>query len=172
MNAYYEFSIPVFTRSLTSLRALLVKAEEFAKEKNISEEKFLDSRLAPDMYPLVKQVQVVTDNAKGAAARLAGKEAPKYEDNEKSFSKLLARCDKTLAYLATFTEKDFDGADKRQITLPWMKEGTYFEAETYLRDFLIGNFFFHFTTAYDILRNQGVVIGKMDFMGPIDMKSK
>ncbi len=169
-NPYYEFTSPVFLRSLANLREILVKAKEFAKEKGIDEAKLLDARLAPDMYPLVKQVQVATDNAKGAAARLTGSENPKFEDTETTIDQLVDRIDRTTRFVSSFTPDDFEGADERKISLPWMPEGMYFPADVYLRDFLVGNFFFHYTTAYDILRNQGMNIGKQDFTGSLDMK--
>ena len=169
-NAYYEFTVPVFVRSLENLRAILVKAKDFAKEKGLDDAKLLDSRLAPDMFPLVKQVQVATDNAKGAVARLTGSENPKYQDDETTVDELLARIDKTLTYVKSFKAEDFAGAAERKVSLPWMPEGSYFDADTYLRDFLVGNFYFHFVTAYGILRNLGMNIGKQDFTGELEMK--
>lgn len=169
-NSYYTFTVPVFMLSLANLRALLEKGQAYAIEKGIAEGVLLDAKLAPDMFPLVKQVQIVTDNAKGAVARLSGKENMKFEDNEKTFAELFARIDKTITYLADFNEADFNGAAEKKITLPWMAEGTYYEAPTYLRHFVLANFYFHLTTAYDILRNQGVVIGKTDYIGNIEIK--
>jgi len=167
---YYEFTIPVFVRSLTNLKAILEKAKIFAQEKGISEADLLGARLAPDMFPLSKQVQIATDNAKGAAGRLAGVEVPKMEDTETTIDQLCARIDKTLAYLQTFTPEQFADAATRKITLHWMPEGKYFDAQTYLRDFLLSNFFFHYTTAYDILRSRGMNLGKSDYVGNVDMK--
>lgn len=169
-NSYFTFTVPVFIQSLTSLRAVLEKGATFAKEKGIDEAKLLDAKLADDMYPLIKQVQIATDNAKGAAARLSGKENPKFEDNEKTLEELYARIDKTIAFLETFKQEDFDGASERKIALPWMPEGMYFEAADYTHHFVLANFYFHYTTAYDILRSLGVVIGKTDYIGNIEMK--
>ena len=168
-NTYYEFTIPVFVRSLTNLKAILEKAKAFAAQKGISEADLLGARLAPDMFPLVKQVQIAGDNAKGAAGRLAGVEIPKMEDTEATFDELSARLDKTLAYLNTFTPEQFVDAENKKIHLPWMPEGKHYEAATYLRYFVHANFYFHVTTAYDILRNQGMPIGKTDYIGELTM---
>jgi hypothetical protein len=169
-NPYYTFTVPVFISTLTNLKAILAKGAAFAKEKGMDEVKLLDAKLADDMYPLIKQVQIATDNAKGAAARLSGKENPKHEDNEKTLDELYARIDKTIAFLQEFTPEDFEGASERKVALPWMPEGTYFEAPDYMHNFVLANFYFHYTTAYDILRSLGVVIGKTDFIGNIPMK--
>ena len=169
-NQYYTFTVPVFIHTLNNLKAILGKGGAFAKEKGMDEAKLLDAKLADDMFPLVKQVQIATDNAKGAAARLSGKENPKYEDNENSLDELYARIDKTIAFLETFKEEDFDGAEKRKIVLPWMPEGMCYEAPVYLQQFVLANYYFHYTTAYDILRSLGVTIGKTDFIGDIGMK--
>jgi hypothetical protein len=172
MNPYFTLTVPVFIRTLGNLRAILEKGAAFAEESGLSEENLLNAKLADDMYPLIKQVQIATDNAKGAAARLSGKENPKYEDNEKTLDELYARIDKTVEFLKSFKEEDFAGAEKREISLPWMPEGTYFEASAYFQHFIIANYYFHYTTAYDILRSLGVQIGKTDFIGDIEMKKK
>lgn len=168
-NTYYQFTVPVFVRSLSNLMAILGKAKVFARETGISESPLIQSRLAPDMFSLGKQVQVAADNAKGGAARLAGVEVPTMEDTETTFDELIARLGKTIAFLNTLQPEQFADAAQRKITLPWMPEGMYYEASTYLRDFLIANFYFHYTTAYDILRNQGVSLGKEDFAANIPM---
>ncbi len=168
-NPYYEFTIPVFVRTLTNLKAILEKAKAFAVEKGISEADLLATRLAPDMFPLVKQVQIAGDNAKGAAGRLAGVEIPKMEDTEATFDELCARLDKTIAYLNTFTSEQFAGAEDKKIHLPWMPEGKNYEAPDYLRYFVLANVYFHVTTAYDILRNQGMPVGKTDYIGELTM---
>ena len=121
------------------------------------------------MYPFVKQVQIAADNAKGAAGRLAGVEIPKMEDNEKSFDELCARIDKTLAYLSTFKPEQFADAANKKIHLPWMPEGKHYDAPTYLSHFILANYYFHVTTAYDILRHLGMPIGKTDYIGEITM---
>lgn len=167
---YYEFTVPVFSRTLVNLKTLLGKAKEFAVEKGMLESDLLQSKLAPDMYPFVKQVQIACDNAKGAAGRFSGVEIPKMEDNEKTIDELLARIDKVLEYLSTFKPEQFKDADKKTIKLPWMPEGTHFEAPTYLQNFVLANFYFHYATAYDILRHLGMNIGKADYIGNIEMK--
>ena len=168
-NPYYEFTIPVFVRSLINMKAFLEKAKAFSVEKGISEADLLQARLAPDMFPLVKQVQIAGDNAKGAAGRLTGVEIPKMDDTEATIDELCARIDKTLAYLNTFTPEQFSDAASKKIHLPWMPEGKNYEAPDYLRYFVLANFYFHITTAYDILRNQGMTIGKTDFIGDLAM---
>ncbi len=168
-NPYYEFTIPVFIRALTNLKAILIKAKAFALEKGMSEADLLGARLAPDMYPLVKQVQIASDNAKGAAGRLAGVEIPKMEDTEATFDELCVRIDKTLTYLNTFTPEQFAVAAEKKIHLTWMPEGKNYAAPDYLRYFVLANLYFHITTAYDILRNQGMPVGKTDYIGELNM---
>ncbi len=166
---YYQFTVPVFTNSLSALKGILSKGEAFAKEKGLSDEQMLSLRLSPDMFPLVKQVQVACDNAKGASARLAGKEAPKMEDNEKTFAELHARIDKTLEYLKTFTEADFTDAKDRTIKMPYFPADMHFTGDGYVRIYALPNFFFHVVTAYDILRANGVPLGKMDYVGALPL---
>jgi hypothetical protein len=163
---YYDFSVPVFINTLTALKGVLAKGEAFAKEQGIPETDMLALRFAPDMFPLVKQVQVATDNAKGAAARLTGKEAPKFEDTESNFAELYARIDKTVEYLKTFSPEDFKDAATITVTIPYFP-GMHLVGDTYLRFYVHPNFFFHVTTAYDLLRNKGVQIGKADIAGNI-----
>jgi len=166
---YYHFTVPLFMNALTALKGVLSKGEAFAKEKNLSDEHMLGLRLAPDMFPLVKQVQVACDNAKGASARLSGKEAPKMEDTEKTFAELYARIDKTLVYLQTFSETDFAEAKERIIKLGYFPADTHFTGDGYARGYAIPNFFFHVTTAYDILRASGVSVKKEDFTGALPL---
>ena len=169
MNSYFEFTVPVFINTLTALRGVLQKGEEYAKANGKSDSDMLALRLAPDMFPLVKQVQIACDNAKGASARLSGKEAPKMEDNEATFAELYARIDKTVAYLQTFTKEDFTNASDVTIKLPYFPEDMHFSGDGYARMYAIPNFFFHAVTTYDILRANGVVIGKMDFAGNLPL---
>ncbi len=126
-------------------------------------------RLAPDMFPLVKQVQIACDNAKGASARLSLGEAPKMEDNEATFAELYARIDKTIAYLQTLTQEDFGGASAVTIKLPYFPTDMHFTGDGYARYYALPNFFFHTVTAYDILRANGVQIGKADFAGNLPL---
>ena len=162
MNDIYTYSVPLFIKSLGGLKTVLTKAEAHAKEAGIAEADFLADRLAPDMFPLVKQVQVACDNAKGATARLAGVEAPKYEDTEATFAELQARIDKTLAFIQSVPEGAFEDAATRQIVLPYFPD-KYMTGFDYLREYVLPNFFFHVVTAYAIVRKNGAPIGKADF---------
>jgi hypothetical protein len=166
MNDIYTYTVPIFIKSLGGLKNVLAKAEAFAKEKGISEETFFADRLAPDMFPFVKQVQTACDNAKGATARLSGTEVPKFEDTEKTFEELYARIDKTLAFVQSVPESAFVGAAERKVILPFNKE-KYLTGLDYAREYLLPNFFFHVVTAYGIIRKNGVAIGKSDYInGP------
>jgi hypothetical protein len=161
----YDFSVPVFQHQLHNLIAILDKSEVFSKEKKISEEVLLNARLAPDMFHCIRQVQIATDHAKGATARLAGVEIPKYEDTEKNLDELRARIQKTLDFMATLNRSQFENAEAREIvmTFPW---ATYnFTGIDYLNKWALPNFYFHMTTAYNIFRHQGVNVGKNDFLG-------
>lgn len=165
----YQYTVPQFVRLLNSLKGLIKKAEAHAEAKKFDPTILLQARLAPDMYPFVKQVQVTTDMAKGCAARLAGKEPPKYEDNEKTVSELYERIDKTIAYLNTFKADDFRGCEDRRINLPWAP-GKYMMGGEYAMEMALPNVYFHLTTAYGILRHNGVELGKGDFMGNINIR--
>jgi len=166
---YYQFTVPIFINALLGLKKVLAKGQVFAREQGLSDEHILNLRLSPDMFPLVRQVQIACDNAKGASARLSGKEAPKMEDAEKTFAELDARIDKTLTYLNTFSEADFTDAGNRTIKLPYFPEDMHFTGEGYARHYAIPNFFFHVATAYDILRANGVPLGKADYMGALPL---
>lgn len=161
----YQASIPVFTRMLTNLAAVLDKAAAHAEAKKIDPTVLVNSRLYPDMLPLVKQVQIASDHAKGAAARLAGLESPKFEDNEATFPELGARIQKTISYLNTLKPEQIDGSEERTITLPLRTRTLTFQGMPYLLNFALPNFYFHVTTAYDIFRHNGVELGKKDFIG-------
>ena len=162
----YQASVPVLINSLNNLKNILKKAQAHADAKKIDHAVFINARLAPDMFPLSRQVQIATDNAKGCAARLAGVEPPKYEDTEKTFDELYARIDKTIAYLKTVKAEQIDGSEERPITLKTPRGDLNFRGQPYLSFFLLPNFFFHVTTAYNILRHNGVELGKPDFIGP------
>ena len=164
---YYKIAIEFTRERLHALKVLLEKAQQQAMEKGISDEEILSYRLAPDMFPLMKQVQIVTDNAKGAAARLAGLEIPKYEDNEVTLGDLYTRIDKTIAFLDTFTPESFADADSRKIELPYFKD-MHFTGEGYIT-YHISNFMFHVTTTYALLRANGFQIGKADFMNSLPL---
>ena len=161
----YTISVPVFIRQIDNLSRILAKAEGFASERNIAAETILNYRLAPDMLPFSRQLQIVSDSAKGAAARLIGKDIPRYEDNEKTFAELGQRLEKTRDYLEGLDKKDFEGSENRSIELKVGGDTVTFDGMTYLLYFALPNFYFHYTTAYDILRHAGLGIGKRDFLG-------
>jgi hypothetical protein len=161
----YNASIPVLMRMLGNLSAILHKAEAYAVERKIEPNVLLNARLAPDMLPLVRQVQIASDNAKGCAARLAGIDVPSYADTESSFVELQARIGKTQAFLESIGAAQLDGSEDRPITLNFPSRELKFSGQDYLLNFVLPNFFFHVTTAYAILRHNGLDIGKMDFLG-------
>ena len=161
----YDVSVPVFTRTLKALDAVLAKAEANAEARKIEPAVFLQARLAPDMFPLLKQVQLASDFAKGGAGRLAGGELPKYADDEQSFADLHGRIGKTVDYLATLDRAAFDGAEAREIAMQVRGEDAHLHRQVYILHVAIPNFFFHAATAYDILRHNGVEVGKRDFIG-------
>jgi hypothetical protein len=163
----YQASVPVFVQGLANLRAILGKAQDHAVAKKIDMSVLLASRLYPDMHPLTRQVQIASDAAKFGAARLAGVEAPKFADDETTLEELYARIDKTIAYLKEFQAAQLDGTETRTITLNLPSRQLEFQGTAYLLHFVLPNFFFHLTTAYDILRHNGVEIGKLDFIGRV-----
>ena len=163
----YQASVPAFVTMLNSLHAILDKAERFAEERKIAPEVLLNWRLAPDMFPLTRQVQIASDMAKGAAARLAGREVPKYADDEKSFGELKARIAKTVKFIESVAAKDFDGSEDRDIVLTVGGQEMRFKGAPYLTQFVLPNLYFHATAAYAILRRCGLEIGKRDFLGAI-----
>lgn len=171
MNTLYTFTTPLFRNSLAQLSALLKKGQAFVEEHHLDEKAFLDERLAPDMFPLLKQVQIACDNAKGAVARLANVDIPKHEDAETTFSELQERISKTLMFIDSVPEVSFEGAEERHIELSYF-EGKYLLGTDYVTSFVLPNFYFHMTTAYAILRHKGVSIGKMDFLAPLPLKAK
>ncbi len=161
----YQASIPVFVRALNNLAAVLEKAAAHAEARRIDPAVLINARLYPDMFPLSKQVQIASDNAKGCAARLAGVEPPSYEDNETSFPDLIARLHKTVAYLQTFQPEQIDGSEDRAITLKTHQGMLTMSGAAYLNERVLPNVFFHCATAYGILRHNGVALGKDDFLG-------
>jgi uncharacterized protein len=161
----YQASVPVMIRGLTNLRAILSKANDFAVAKKIDMSVLLNSRLYPDMHPLTNQIQIASDVAKFGVARLADAEPPKFSDDEKTLDELYARIDKTIAYIKEFQPAQLDGTEARTVTLKLPSGPIEFQGMPYLLHFVIPNFFFHLTTAYDILRHNGVEIGKFDFIG-------
>ena len=164
----YQASVPVFLRGLKNLSGILEKGAANAEERKIDPTVFLTARLAPDMFPLTRQVQIASDHAKGATARLAGVEVPKFEDLEKSFEELQQRLRRVTEFVQTFDAAKIDGSEEREISLPVGARTLTFSGQTYLLDFALPNFYFHCTTAYAILRHNGVGVGKRDFIGPVD----
>ena len=161
----YQASVPVFIQGLTNLSAILTKAENYATAKKIEPSVLINSRLAPDMFPLARQVQIATDIVKGGVSRLAAVEVPSYADTETTFEELQARVAKTIAYLKTFDAKKVDGSEDRKISLKVGGNELNFDGQSYLLGFVIPNFYFHITTTYGILRHNGLDIGKKDFLG-------
>jgi hypothetical protein len=160
----YQASIPVFVRMLSNLSAMLEKAAAYAEVKKIDPAVLIQARLAPDMRPLSFQVQVATDTVKGCAARLAGIEAPSFPDTETTFPELHARIAKTITFLQSVSAAQIDGSEERTVTLK-LRQEVQFKGQAYLLSFVLPNFFFHVTTAYAILRHNGVEIGKQDYIG-------
>jgi len=163
----YKASVPVFIHTLNNLKSILQKGEEFAETKGVSPEVLLNSRLAPDMLPLTRQIHFVSDSAKGAGARLAGLEVPEFEDNEQTFADLYARIDKTADFLHSLKPEQIDGSETRTVIMKLPTEEIRFTGIDYLLFFVHPNIAFHVTTAYNILRHNGVEIGKRDYLGPI-----
>ena len=161
----YHASIPVLVRGLKNLSHLLAKGEAHAAAKGLPASALIESSLAPDMYNLARQVQLASDSAKGCGARLAGIENPSFADTETTFAELQARIDKTVAFLQSIAEAQLDGADTRQVTMKLRSGEKHFAGADYLFNFVLPNFFFHVTTAYDILRHKGVELGKPDYLG-------
>ena len=163
----YAASIPPMIRSLTNLKVIIEKVVVHAEAKKIDPSVLINARLYPDMFPLVRQVQIATDVAKGAVSRLADIEVPKYEDNESTFSEIVARIDKTISLLKSFKSDQINGSEDKTIALPMHDKTVNFQGLPYLLDFVLPNVYFHVATVYAILRHNGVEIGKKDFLGSI-----
>ncbi|KPX20913.1 hypothetical protein ALO72_100488 [Pseudomonas syringae pv. delphinii] len=162
----YAASIPVFQQMLNALSDVLTKAEAYATEKKIQPPALLQARLFPDMLPFTRQVQIAVDFAKGASARLAGVEIPQYDDTETTFAELQALLAKTLAFIGSITPEQVDSKEGIEIVLrPGTEKEKRLNGQAYLLSYALPQFFFHVTTAYDLLRHNGVEIGKRDFMG-------
>lgn len=164
----HEASVTAFTKTLSNLKAVLQKAKAHALELKIEEAVYTQARLYPDMLPLSRQVQIATDIARGAAARLAGNEPPAYEDNEKTFDDLVARVERTIDYMAKLEAAKFQEAATREITRPVRGQPHTFSGINYLLQFATPNVYFHTATAYGILRHNGVPLGKADFLGVLE----
>ena len=161
----YQAAVPVFVRALGNLKHVLKKGEEHAKRKSITDEVLLQTRLIPDMLPLVKQVQIAADMATRGTARLAGVEPKSFEDNETTLEQVYSRIDDTIEYIKSFKPEQIDGSETRSIVLKMRSGEMNFEGQNYLLNFITPNLFFHCTTAYNILREAGTEIGKTDFIG-------
>jgi len=161
----YQASVPVYIRRLEALSAILDRAAAYASERKIDPAALIQARLYPDMFPLARQVQIACSHAVRGAARLSGAEPASVEDKEASFDDLKGRVAKTLAFLKSVDAKKMDGMEDREITYPAGDRKVTLKGADYLLHFSMPNFYFHLTTAYDILRNNGLDIGKADFMG-------
>lgn len=161
----YDVSIAPLLRNLDNLLQILKAGEQYAEQKKVAPEVILNSRLYVDMYPLTKQVQLVSDMSKGAGARLAGLDIPQYADDESSFAELYTRIDKTMAFLEAITPEQLVGAEQKQVTLTIRKVDLQFSGQDYLQKWVMPNVYFHVTTAYNILRHLGVPLGKTDYLG-------
>ena len=166
----YAATIPVFTKFLGQMDRLLDKAVAYGEQKKFDPETLLVARLAPDQYPLLRQIQAACDQAKWTCAKLAGKDGPSHPDTEKTIAELRARLATVTAYLATFKEEDFAGAEERAVSHAWMGDKKL-RGGDYLDHFALPNFHFHYTTAYAILRHNGVALGKGDYTGPLPFKA-
>ena len=162
----YRASVPIFQQMLPCLSAVLDKGAAFAAAKKVDPSVLVNARLAPDMFPLSRQVQIACDFAKGAVARLAGQEPPKWADTETTIDDLKARIKKTLDYINEFKPGQIDGSEDKTISLPMGGETRTFKGENYLVNVVLPNFYFHVTTAYVILRHNGVELGKGDYLRP------
>lgn len=162
----YSSSVPVFVRMLGNARKWLTKAEEHAAARKFDAANYLGLRLAPDMLPFARQIQIASDGAKGCVARLVGDEVPKWEDNEASLADLQARLQRTIDYVQSVPAERFEGSAAREIVLP-MRQGDplRFTGEAYLKHYVLPNLYFHLTTAYALLRHGGVELGKRDYLG-------
>ncbi len=165
MPTIYESTVPVLIHNLSNLANLLKKGESYADSKKIDHAILINARLFPDMFPLSKQVQIATDMAKGAAARLGGVDIPKFEDNERTFEELQERISKTIKFIETIKSDLMEGADTRDIEITVRDNVLHFSGKDYLLNWVNPNVYFHVTTAYNILRHNGVEIGKSDFLG-------
>ncbi|HYQ03224.1 MAG TPA: DUF1993 domain-containing protein [Polyangiaceae bacterium] len=164
----YDQTIPQFKNTLTQLDKWLDAAVAYAKAKSFEPAVLLNSRLAPDQYPLVRQIQAVCDAAKFTAARVTGKEPPKHPDTEQTVEELRTRIRAVQEYLGSYKPEDFAGAETRQVKLPWL-EGKYVLGVDYVNQLQLPNFYFHATLAYEILRHNGVPLGKTDYIGHVNL---
>ena len=163
----YHASIPLLTKMLGNLETIVDKAIAHAAARKIDDTAFVEARLFPDMFTFARQIRIATDMAKGAGARLAGVDIPKFDDNEKTLPELKARLRKAIDFLQTLTPAQIDGSENKTISLTAGGNSFTFKGVDYLQSWVLPNFFFHVTTAYNLLRHGGVQIGKMDFLGKV-----
>ena len=165
----HSASVPIFLRTLNNMQTWLDKAEENAKARNFDSNNYLGLRLAPDMLPFVRQIQIATDTTKNCVARLSGVEPPKWADDEDTLDELRARIKKSIDYVQSISESEIDGTELREIVMPAGPDRTMsFTGESFLKGFSLPNFFFHATMTYALLRQGGVELGKMDYLGPLE----
>lgn len=165
----YDLTVPQFKKMLHNLSLIMDKAAAYAETKKFDSEVLMNSRLAPDQFNFIRQVQIATDTAKLCAARLTGKEAMKHDDTEKTLPELKGRIESVLGYLNTLKPEDFKGSEEKHISQPrW--EGKFITGREYVLEHALPNLYFHVTTAYSILRHNGVEIGKKDYLGPMPFK--
>ncbi len=161
----YKATVPVFISMLTNLSAMLKKADHYAESKKIDPSVLMNARLAPDMLPIVRQIQIATDSAKGCAARLANMEIPSFPDTETTFAQLHERLHKTISFLKSVTASQVDGSEERSISLKIGGQDLNFKGEEFALHFALPNFYFHVSMAYAILRHNGLDLGKKDYLG-------
>lgn len=161
----YQISVPVFTRMLTNLIGILEKAAAHCEVKKIDPGVLINYRLYPDMFAFAKQVQIATDAAKNGTAYLAGAEPPKFDNTEQTFAELIDRIKKTLDFVNTFKPEQIDGTEDKDVVIKRGETTVTYKGQAYLLNRVLPNFFFHITTAYDILRHNGVELGKKDYLG-------
>jgi len=161
----HSASVPIFVRMLSNVNGWLDKAEAHAADKKFDTTVYLGTRLAPDMLPFTRQIQIACDTVKFCVARLASVDGPKFDDNETSFAELRQRIDATVAFAKSVPAAQIDGSEDKDITIPRRDGSMVMKGEAYLKHFALPNMFFHLTTAYALLRHNGVELGKMDFLG-------
>ncbi len=161
----YQISVPVFTRMLTNLAAIIEKAAAHCEEKKIDPAVLINYRLYPDMFAFAKQIQIATDAARNGTAYLAGDDPPKFDNTEQSFAELAERVNKTIAFVNTYRPEQIDGSEEKDVVIKRGETTVTYKGQAYLLNRVLPNFFFHITTAYDILRHNGVALGKKDYLG-------
>jgi hypothetical protein len=166
-NLFYQATIPVLIQGLKQMKHLVDIASTWCQEKNVPDQVMLSTRLSPDMFEWVRQIQIACDFAKGAAARLAGQEPPKFEDNEQTFAQVQERIQKTLSFIESIPASQYEEAEDRTIELTFGNNHFSYSGLIYWTRVVLPNFYFHFTTCYNVLRANGVPVGKVDFTGSL-----